>query len=279
MHLTFDARLRIPFPEPTRIDQQSLYVFNLYRAGSSVVEAAAEALAIGLQRTANNVTRALYDAGTEMFDVHAYGKPSLFLADEGASLLRLCDIGGYLNYGFREVPNGFAADFAHIGASVLIVRDPRDIGISHYAAVAKHDDTNGVYGDHIRNARALAASTELGGYLLSDELLTFLRRIALCYRPLIEKGTVVVHYEDLFVDGRFDIAALCDTLYMQFETYNDTSFTLDAFVANTRDRIANSKVLRGHATEGRIGLHLDLDDDLHGAYSAALQDALDLLGY
>jgi hypothetical protein len=279
MHLTFDTRLRLPFPQPRNLALQSLYVFNLYRAGSSVVEAAAESLALISGRTANNLTRTFYSSGTELIDSQIYGRPLSYLADEGASLLRICEVGGWLNYGFREVPPGFAAGFSHVGAAVLIVRDPRDIGISHYHALARHDDTNQVYGEHVRQARAAAADKDLAEYLLSDELIGFLVRICESYRPIIARGVSVVQYEQLFLDGQFDVGLLCNALFDVFAAFRDARWRDDAFLANTRARIANSKSLQGHATAGTVAMYMDLPPQLRAAYSARLKSQLDLFGY
>lgn len=279
MFLTFDTKLRVGFPQPSRLDLQSLYIFNLYRSGSSVVEAAALALAEMTQRTANNVTQTLYDAGAEFFDSLNYSKPTLFLADEGAPLLKLCEIGGYLNYGFREIPSGFAAGFSQIGAAYLIARDPRDIGISHYSAVAKHDDDDKVYGDHVRGARRAVSDKSLEEYLLSDELIAFLNRICQCYRPLIERGMPVLQYEQLFFDRHFDVVLLCQALMDRFERFDDGTWELGKLVDHTRNLIANSKALQGHATSGTTAMYLSLPEPVLEAYSEKLRGSLDLLGY
>lgn len=279
MNITFDTRLRVPFPEPDDLSLQSFYIFNLYRAGSSVLEAAAESFANMSRRTPNNVTRILYDARSEFVDNHDYSKPVIYLADQGASLLRLCEVGGWLNYGFREVPLGFSSGFTQIGATLLIVRDPRDIGISHFHALAKHDDTHGVYGDHIRQARATAADKGLTDYLLSDELIGFLTRICEGYRPMIQRGMPVVHYEDLFLDGEFSVALLCKSILERFSAYDDGSWSLERFVEDTQQRIRNSKALQGHATGGSTKMYLALPDAVRDAYSERLRSSLEILGY
>ncbi|MEO8241409.1 MAG: hypothetical protein ABI832_03805 [bacterium] len=279
MNLTFDTTVRIPFPQPKNLRLQSLYFFNMYRAGSSVLEAAAEAFALVTNRTLNNVTMRIYDAKIEFIDPKDYNKSSVFLADEGAPLLKICEIGGYLNYGFREVPIGFARGFSHIGASMLIVRDPRDIGISHYSAVMKHDDKNSVYGDHVRSARDLVGRKSLEEYLLSDELISFLNRISQCYGPMIARGMPVIQYEQLYLDDAFSVELMCRSIFDTFHSYDDGSWNFAAFEANTRLRIANSAGLKGHGTGGTIAMYRSLPPKVLDAYSNRLRDSLDLLGY
>lgn len=279
MNLTFDAKVRIPFPLPARLDLQSLYLFNLYRSGSSVVEAAAEALSLISKRTLNNVMRRLYDANVELSDTLNYSASITHLAENGAPLLKLCEIGGYLNYGFREVPIGFATKFRHLGASILIVRDPRDIGISHYSAVKKHDVDNIVYGKHVEAARGIAAGHPIHEYILTDEVIGFLNRICQCYAPMIENGVPVVRYEELFVDGRFNVSELCRTIFETFHHFHDEDWSLEEFVTKTKLRISNSKALKGHSTDGAIAMYQSLPESVLTEYNERLKDSIHLLGY
>lgn len=283
MNLTFDTQLRLNIPDPQDPGLQSLYIFNQYRAGSSVVEAAAAALAWVTGRTPNNLSSRLYDLGVSYFDPQDYCRSSVHLARDGAGLLQLCDLGGYLHYGFREVPTGFAAGFTQIAAAVLIVRDPRDIGMSHYKAVHQHSMANPLEAGHIAKLREQTASMPLEDYLLRSDTLAFLNRMALCYAPMIRAGMTVIRYEDLFDAQGFSTDRLCDLLMQRFARHCGAAplreRRLAALKTQTVTRIANSPALKGHATGGRTGMWRDLPGPVQKTYSAGLAGSLALLGY
>lgn len=279
MNLLLQSEFRLRLPQPTNLSLQSFYIFNLYRAGSSVVTAVAESLARVAGRVENDVSRAFYDVGVEFFDAQDFSKSSVFLAQNGAPLLRLCEIGGYVHHGFREVPKGFAEGFTHLAAAILVVRDPRDIGISQYNAVANHVDSNRIVGDQIRRLREQIASMTLEQFLLSEDTLGFLNRIGTCYEAMIRKGMTVVQYEDLFLGGHFSTELLCERIYGHFQPYDDGSWSYDAFVEETNARIRQSPYLQGHATGGQIRMSEALPSEVKAAYTAELKDALQLLNY
>ncbi|NAZ38167.1 hypothetical protein [Rubellimicrobium sp. CFH 75288] len=279
MNITFPAEFRAAFPDPRDLSLQSLWVFNMYRAASSVVAAAAVVLAQQTGRVPNNVTRIFYTAGVEPSDMGDWTRSSVFLRDGGAPLLALCDIGGWLNFGFREVPLAFSEAFSHVGAAVLVVRDPRDIGISHYSAVKKHSMDNRVEEGHIGRLRALTNSLTLEEYLLQDATVAFLNRIATCYRPMIDKGVRVLRYEDMFADGAFRLDRLWDGLFDAFRPFGPPGWDRDAFRAAATDRVQRSESLKGHGTGGGFGMYERLPDAVRARYEEALAPALDALGY
>jgi len=279
MNLHLEAKFRLRLPQPKNLGLQSLYIFNLYRAGSSVVEAAAESLAKMSGRTENNVTKALYEAGVEYFDTKDFSKSAVYLADDGVSLLRLCDIGGYVNYGFREVPIGFGQGFSHFAAALLIVRDIRDIGISQYNSVAGHVEDDRVYGDQIRRLRVQTSKMSVEEFILRDDTIAFLNRIAMSYRPMIQRGINMVQYEDLYLDGHFNTEMLCERIYSHFSSFDDGTWDFDGYVDNTIQRIKNSPFLQGHSTGGKIRVYETLPDKVKAAYTEKLKEALQLLHY
>ena len=227
-------------------------------------------------RTPHNLSRAFYNLGVEYFDSGNLDASSVHLA-EAEQLMKLTRIGGYLYYGFREVPPDFAAAFRHIGASVLIVRDPRDIGISQYQAVAGHATDNRILATQIEALREQAEGMEMGAFLLRDDNIAFLRRIAMNYRSMIQRGINVLRYEDMFLDGHLNLRLLAETLVEHLQRYLPDDFDFEAFFENVQKRIENSKALKGHATGGSIYNYMTLDPDLRDAYTAKLQDAIELL--
>jgi hypothetical protein len=278
MHIEFDLKLRYRMPEPRDRTLQNLYFFNLYRAGSSMVEAIGESLAQFSGRTPHNLSRELYGLGVEYFDSQNLDGSSVHLA-EGEQLSKLTRIGGYLYYGFREVPRDFAEAFRHIGASILIVRDPRDIGISQYKAVAGHATDNRILATQIESLREQAESMDMGEFLLRDDNIAFLRRIVMSYQPMIQKRINVLHYEDMYIDGNLNLRLLCETIVEHMERFLPDSFDFEKFFDNVQRRIENSKALKGHATGGSIYNYTKLDPGLLDDYTAKLRDAIDLLEY
>ena len=278
MHLEFDLTLRYRVPEAKNKSLQNLYFFNLYRSGSSMVEAVAAALAQFAGRTPLNLSRDLYQLGVEYFDTQNYGQSSIYLSD-AAQLEKLTQFGGYLLYGFREIPIGFSEVFKHIGASILIVRDPRDIGISQYYAVAKHATNNRVVTEQILALRKQTSEQSLEEFILKDETIAFLNRIVQCYRPIIQRGTPVVAYEDMYLDGNFNLGLLCETVFDALGKYLPDDFSMDRFQENIQKRIENSEALKGHKTGGSIYNYTKLDPGVLSEYSDRLRDSLDLLGY
>ncbi len=279
MNLNFDLNLRLRLPEPGDPGRQSLYVFNLYRSGSSVVEAVAVSFAerIGGLRP-YNLSSALYRLGVEYFDPENYNQSSVHLRDQ-AQLMRLLELGGYLFYGFREVPYGLSEAFDRTGAAALVVRDPRDIGISHYYAVAKHATSNRIVADQMAALRAQTGSQSLEEYILTPSTLNFLNRIGQCYRPMIERGLPVLRYEDMYVDGAFDLRTLCRAFETAFEPYLPDDWDFEALIARIERAIANSDSLKGHKTGGSIRTYERLDPEVLARYTEALRPSLELLGY
>lgn len=279
MNLEFDATFRVKLPETTNINAQNLFMFNMYRSGSSVIESVSETLAKASNRTGLNLTRICFSNGVELFDSRDFRKNSIFLQHDGAQLVKLCDFGGYVLFGFREVPFGFAEHFSHIGASLLVVRDPRDIGISHYYSVQNHATKNAVEKSHILELRDITARMSLEEYILSDDTIAFIRRTVLCYKSMISRGLTVWKYEDFCPSGRLDIRLFSEALLGYFKSYILPDWTVDKFSNNAKMRIANSKSLQGHSSTAAIRSYNDLAAPVRAAYTAKLEDALALLNY
>lgn len=279
MHqITFDVKARLQMPVAEAPDLQSIYVFNMYRAGSSMTEAVAIALAESSDYTPYNAVQALNAVGIGLIDHQDYNRPSVFIDDAAPTLDQLGTFGGYLYFGFREIPHGYGERFRFPDASVIVVRDIRDIGISQYAAVAKHA-VAGASGEDILRLREMTASQDLEQFLLSEGTIAFLRRISSCYRPLIHHGSTVLRYEEFMTPGGFDTGRFLDAVAEALAPYLQLRVSREQTMEILQARMANSKALKGHATGGRINLHLDLPKPVHTALTNALAPELDLLGY
>lgn len=278
MELRFDTTLRLRLPPTKWPDRQNLYVFNLYRSASSLVVEITRALGEMIGRQTVDVTHLFYSSGTALFDTGLSGNHLTYLTD-ASQLNQFGNFGGYLLSGFREVPLAYAESFGFHQAAMLIVRDPRDIGISQYHAVRKHDDRNPVSGAHILRLRQEVANESLEEFLLKDQTINFLNRIVLGYRPMIERGMPVVLYEDMFEEGAFDLQRLCASFVDHFEAYLPPDFDFGKFLALVQRRIANNKNLAQHGTGGTIYNYQALPGDVLDRYTDRLSEALAILGY
>lgn len=277
-HIEFDAKVRIMGPLATHPNLQSVYVFNMYRAGSSVTEAVAEALAFGGNHVPWNIVRDLDGSGVGLIDHQDYSRSSVFINSSHLSLDAITQEGGYLFYGFREIPREFADRFIFTGASVLVARDLRDIGISQYAAVRKHV-VAGASGGDIERLRLETAKVNLDAFLLSANTLNFLRRIARCYEPLLRRGCKLLRYEEFVTGQDFDLRGFTQAISDALSPYLSTERKMQDILANLKLRVENSPELKGHATGGKVRLYQDLPDDTLQALNAALEPELRLLGY
>lgn len=277
-HIEFEARVRILGPQAHKPNLQSVYVFNMYRAGSSVTEAVAEALAWGSSHTPWNIVRELDRVGVHLIDPQDYSRSASFIASDRTCLDEMTNQGGYLFYGFREIPQSFAERFTYIAASVIVSRDPRDIGISQYAAIKRHA-ISGASGENIKKLREQTSAVELDEFLLSDGTLAFLRRITRCYEPLLKRGCTLLRYEEFMTFDGFDLAAYTAAVSEAIGRYLSTDRRMPDILRNLDQRIANSKGLQGHASGGQIKLWQGLSPATIKALTKALEPELRFLGY
>ncbi len=280
MNVELPATIRLSLPKASNYNLQNLYIFNMYRSASSLTEAIAQALASVSGRVGYPLMNTLADLGVSIVDPQTFARNTMFIAKDGEDLVKLCNFGGYVMFGFREVPIGFARRFTHVGAAVIAVRDPRDIGISQYYAVKNHIALDNPVGDHIRDLRNTTESEGLDEFLLSDETINFLTRISMAYAPLVRKGVQVIRYEESTEDGEhFSQNIFMSRFWYRFENYVDKSFKYSDFKDAVDARIEKSDQLKGHATSGRINTYRDLPRDTLRTYTRALAQPLRILGY
>lgn len=274
--MTLPTQTRILFPQPTNPDLQSLYIFNMYRAGSSVTEAVGETLGAASRHTSFNLVNALSNAGVGLIDHQDHSRASVHI--EPGALDVLGTLGGYILNGFREIPQAYAETFAFPGAAVIVVRDPRDIIYSQYNAVKKHM-VGGAYAGDITALREQTAQQSVAEFVLSDDSLAFIRRICRCYWPLIHKGVPVIQYETFVKDTGFDAEGLMFTIADHFGPLIEFTVSRERAIDNLRKRIANSKSLSGHQTGGRTQMYRDLPEPLQASLAEALAPELEMFGY
>ncbi|MEH6645927.1 hypothetical protein [Sulfitobacter sp.] len=278
MNLDFDLTMRLRLPLAPNPDRQSLYFFNLYRSGSSLTEAIAENFARSVGLMPYNLSQALYDMGVEYFDSQNYNHSSVHLA-HALQLQKLSLLGGYLFYGFREIPADWAAGFGPTDTSVLVVRDLRDIGISQYYAAAGHATDNKVLANHITALRASIADAALEEFVLRRDTLHFLNRIGGCYQPMVQSGMPVIQYEDMYVDGALSLRRMCEHITTPLAPHVPDDWSFEDFLSRTERAVAASGRLKNHKTGGTIRNYEKLPADVLEAYTDKLRPNLELLGY
>ena len=274
--VTLPTQTRILFPQATHPDLQSLYIFNMYRAGSSVTEAVGETLGAASRHTSFNLVNTLSHAGVGLIDHQDHSRASVHIAPGALNVLG--DFGGYILNGFREIPQDYAETFAFPGAAVIVVRDPRDILYSQYSAVKKHA-VGGSYAGDIKALRETTEQQSLQEFMLSDVSLAFIRRICRCYWPLVEKGVPVIQYESFVQPAGFDAEGLMFTIAGHFGSLIEFTVPRARAIDNLQKRIANSKSLSGHATGGRTRMYRDLPETLQRDLAKALSRELAVFGY
>lgn len=274
--VTLPAQTRLMFPQATNPDLQSLYIFNMYRAGSSVTEAVGETLGAASRHTSFNPVNALSAAGVGLIDHQDHRRASVHV--EPRALDVLGNFGGYILSGFREIPQEFGDAFAFPGAAVIVVRDPRDILYSQYNAVKKHA-VSGAHAHDIMALRETTSQQSIEEFMLSDDSLAFIRRICRCYWPLIHKGVPVIQYETFVRDSGFDAEGLMFTIAGHFGPLIAFTVSRERAVDNLKQRIANSKSLRGHQTGARTRMYRDLPGGLQQTLADALSPELAMFGY
>lgn len=274
--VTLPTQTRLLFPQATNPDLQSLYIFNMYRAGSSVTEAVGETLGAASRHTSFNLVNALSAAGVGLIDHQDHTRTSVHV--EPRALDVLGNFGGYILNGFREIPQDYGDAFAFPGAAVIVVRDPRDILYSQYNAVKKHA-VGGAYADDIMALRETTSQQSMEEFMLSDDSRAFIRRICRCYWPLIHKGVPVIQYETFVKDTGFDAEGLMFAIADHFGPLIEFTVSRERATGNLQQRIANSKSLSGHQTGGRTRMYRDLPADLQQKLAEALAPELDMFGY
>lgn len=279
MIIEIPTTTRLVLPEAQNSHLQNLYVFNMYRSASSMTVGMASSLARLSGRVGYPLMNVLAQLGVSIVDPGTTDKPSMFVTD-GAAMRKLSDFGGYMFFGFREVPVGFSEVFDHVQAAVVAVRDPRDIGISQYYAVQKHVVFDNPMGDHITDLREQTSQQSLEEFILSDGTINFLTRICMCYAPMIHRGVRVIRYEDATEDGEhFSHVPYARAFWEALQPQLATDVPFEKFLRVFEKRLSESDHLKGHAVSGKLRTYRQLPPDVLRAYSERLSAPLQLLGY
>ena len=277
--VSIDVQGRLIMPPPVDPERQSVYIFGMYRSGSSVLEALAQTLGAASGLTPFSVGGALGEIGVSVIDPRDFSRSQVFLEQSFDALNRICGRGGYIYCGFREIPAAYGAEFAYLGAAVLLVRDPRDILISQYRAVHRHK-ASGASAADIMALREVVSQEELAAFVTADSSIEFVKRIANCYSVPISKGMKVLHFES-YADpvAGFDLSGLSNDVIAAIGPYLQVLWSQERLRDHLQQLVGGSDDLRGHSTGGKTRMYLELPEETQRELQHKLAPELELLGY
>lgn len=271
------ATLRLLLPKPADPTRQSVYIFGMYRSGSSVLEAVSAVMAQMSGLKMINVGRQINMNHMEIQDISAYDRDNAFLLE--SALDNLCGKGGHLYCGFREIPKSFGDNFSYNAASILLVRDPRDVLMSQYKAVQQHVIEN-ASGEHIKKLRERTSRMSVEEYVTSKGVVDFAKRITNCYANPIRNGTRVFRFEEYATrsDG-FNLNGLIGDIHGAIRGYLNIPAPLEEIQKRVATVVADSSHLKGHGTGMKTKAFKTLSDSAQETLWEKLKSELELLGY
>ncbi|HYV61458.1 MAG TPA: hypothetical protein VE958_02220 [Bryobacteraceae bacterium] len=185
------------------IDCAGGFAFGLYKAGSTLLLSAIERLTTASSAKAVNVLRVFHDRGVFL----ETASPSESLSQVLETWLAR---DGILFFGWRAFPTNYRLPLRPRTRTFLLLRDPRDMIVSHYFSIKYSHTTEGPGADHIRRERQRLQTFDLDSWALTQ--IRRIKREFLRYEALDETTLKVCRYEDVV----FDKVKLLDDLCSQF---------------------------------------------------------------
>ena len=247
---------------------QNLYFFNLCWSSRELVRRTAQAVAKSTGRVSVDVSSGFYSLGVEYADHGDFGSSSLhFAAPE--QLVKLTQVGGYVIHGFNKLPTTFSKNFLPVGASMIVVRDPRDIGIAlHYALTGR---------DLLENPKN---PKKIENFLLRDKLIDEVNNLVSGYASIIQRGAQVIMYEDLCADGAPSIPMMADSVLERLSQFlpNDMNFQILIDSIDEGKSTENKTEKVGHSTYEPYAF-TRLEPSLLEEYTRRLSSSIEIMGY
>lgn len=158
LHTSDNQELVIEVPEPSQYE--SFFVFSIQKAGSVMLDGIMEDICTNLDIPFINIPSSAFQQGIP---------ESLLIIDEIHSIL---NHKGYCFAGFRSVPEylySFPLENLKKSKKILLIRDPRDILVSHYFSIKNsHEVPTGKQGMEILELRQKAQNIEINDYVLQQ---------------------------------------------------------------------------------------------------------------
>lgn len=179
------------------------FAFGLYKAGSSLLLNAIERATTASSAKAVNVLRIFHDSGVFL----QTASPSESLSQALETWLGQDSI---LFFGWRGFPVNYRLPLRPSTRTFLLIRDPRDMIVSHYFSIKYSHTTAGLGADDILRERQRLQTVDLDSWALTQT--RRINRDFLRYEALEGTALKICRYEDVV----FDKIKLIDDLCSQF---------------------------------------------------------------
>jgi hypothetical protein len=265
IHIELDGRsVRLPGDLPGA-DCAGGYCFGLYKAGSTLLLNALEALTKEPRVKAVDVLRLFHQAG-------AFPERSVLSEPAQTALANWLDRDGVLYFGWRQFPKNYRIPLRRESRTFLLVRDPRDMITSHYFSLKYSHTTAGPGAEHVLRARQRLQTLDIDTWALSQAgpVIGHFRN----YEALGETALKLCRYEDIV----FDKAKLVNELCLQFGL--DVSPARRGRIASVLDQRPAEENIHSHVRQVTPGDHRrKLKPSTIEQLNRALADVLLKYGY
>ncbi len=168
---------------PTASKYPSFFVFAMHKSGSVMQDKILEEICAYFQIPMISIAKTAFKQGIE----------------EGAFEQEICEIfqeTGYCYYGFRYFPQYLKGFNLSRFKKILLIRDPRDIVVSHYFSMKKsHTVPQGEVGQKLLELRDELAHIEVDEYVLKKA--PGFRNILKTYGIIEDNNFKLFRYEDI----------------------------------------------------------------------------------
>jgi len=182
-------------------DKPSVYAFSLHKAGSVLLDSV-------LRSLCDRVGLTYVSLMTEFFRLGLAEK------DVPSSASRVFADGGYCFGGFRSFPKTFEIPNLGRRKSVLLVRDPRDMLVSHYYSMrSSHPDPGRALTTSMQGLSRRDAALKLSVDEYALDYASYYARQLDRYIAVLEKNRgnfALFRYEDVIFNKRQWIADICE---------------------------------------------------------------------
>jgi hypothetical protein len=181
----------------------SFFVFALYKSGSVMQDKIFEDICFYLKIPTISIAKSAFHVGIE----------------EGSFDEDICNLfvhTGYCFYGFRQFPSYLKNFDLGQFKKILLIRDPRDILVSHYFSMGKsHVIPIGKIGDQLLKRREQVLKVEIDEYVI-QQAPTF-RNLFRQYTRIEDNHFKLFRYEDVVFDKNRWIKDILDFLELEIE--------------------------------------------------------------
>jgi Sulfotransferase domain len=245
-------------------DQPSSFAFGLHKAGSVLLTKIVSQLAGHAEISAVNIPGQAFGQGMPVSLVTREMVGDLYMRH------------GYMFTGFRSPPPPYIPPEALAGRrKVLLIRDPRDMLVSHYFSMRfSHPiPPTGHLRDSMGEARAAISAMEIDRYVLSDQCAFILSNYR-GYARHIDHDWRLFRYEDVISNKRTWVREIADHLRISID-----GGSLDA-IADRNDIFPRGEQPNNHIRQVWPGNHKKLlRPDTISALNDYCADVLEQYGY